>query len=166
LIGDVVRFTDKNKSKIIITGRTKHYLSLCGEHLSVENMNKAISLVCQEFNIDIREFTVTGIPYKNMFAHKWYIGTDDKIDTTKLNQRLDERLKELNDDYRTERIAALKAVLIEVLPVSAFYDFMKSRGKIGGQSKFPRVLKKTVHEEWEAFLIDNSYPLNHPLLHK
>lgn len=163
LIGDVIRFTDKAKGKIIITGRTKHYLSLCGEHLSVENMNKAISLVCQEFNIDIREFTVTGIPYQNMFAHKWYIGTDDAVDLQKLNQRLDELLKELNDDYRTERIAALKAVLIEVLPVSAFYDFMKSRGKIGGQSKFPRVLKRTLHEEWEFFLQANSYSLNHPI---
>ena len=160
LIGDVVRFTDKAKSKIIITGRTKHYLSLCGEHLSVENMNNAISLISQEFNIDIREFTVTGIPYQSLFAHKWYIGTDDQVDPEKLKQRLDERLKELNDDYRTERIAALKEVFVEVLPVSAFYDFMKSKGKIGGQSKFPRVLKKTMNEEWLSFLRANFYKLS------
>lgn len=156
LIGDVVRITNKKESKIIITGRTKHYLSLCGEHLSVENMNKAISLVSQEFNIDIREFTVCGIPYQSMFAHKWFIGTDDHVDSTLLKNKLDEYLKELNDDYRTERIAALKEVFVEVLPLSAFYDFMKSKGKIGGQSKFPRVIKKTMCEEWESFLKTNS----------
>ncbi len=160
LIGDVVRFTDKEKSKIIISGRTKHYLSLCGEHLSVENMNKAIRMVSEEFNIDIREFTVAGIPHENMFAHKWFIGTDDPVDAAKFKQRLDDRLKELNDDYRTERIAALKEVFVEVLPLSAFYDFMRSKGKIGGQSKFPRVIKKVMCEEWESFLKTNSFTLN------
>jgi hypothetical protein len=159
LIGDVVRFTNKSKSEIIITGRTKHYLSLCGEHLSVENMNKAISLICQEFNIDVREFTVTGIPHHNMFAHKWFIGTDDQVDTQQLKKRLDECLKELNDDYKTERIAALKEIFVEVLPASAFYDFLKSKGKIGGQIKFPRVMKKAMCEEWESFLQSNSYVL-------
>jgi hypothetical protein len=162
LIGDVVRFTDKAKSKIIISGRTKHYLSLCGEHLSVENMNKAIALISQEFNIDIREFTVTGVPHKNMFAHKWFIASDHPVDVEKLKVRLDDVLKELNDDYRTERIAALKEVFVEVLPQAAFYDFMKSKGKIGGQSKFPRVMKKATYEEWESFLQKNSYILaNH-----
>jgi hypothetical protein len=159
LIGDVVRFTDKKKCEIIISGRTKHFLSLCGEHLSVENMNKAISLVSQEFNIDIREFTVAGIPYQNMFAHKWFIGCDDNIDALKLKVSLDNKLKELNDDYKTERIAALKEVHVEVLPVAAFYDFMKFKGKIGGQSKFPRVMKKATCEEWESFLQANSYIL-------
>jgi hypothetical protein len=160
LIGDVVRFTNKKESKIIITGRTKHYLSLCGEHLSVENMNKAVSLVSQEFNIDIREFTVAGIPYQSMFAHKWFIGTDDAVDAVLLKQKLDDKLKELNDDYRTERVAALKEVFVEVLPLSAFYDFMKSKGKIGGQSKFPRVIKKAMCEEWETFLQKNSLLTN------
>jgi hypothetical protein len=157
LIGDVVRFTDKEKCEIIITGRTKHYISLCGEHLSVENMNKAISGVAQELNIEIREFTVVGLPYENMFAHKWYIGTDHPVDATELKNLLDEKLKALNDDYRTERIAALKEVFVEAYPNSVFYDFMKSKGKIGGQSKFPRVMKKGLHEEWEAFLKKSSY---------
>ena len=152
LIGDVVKFTSKKNSEIIICGRTKHYLSLCGEHLSVENMNTAIRKVSEEFNIDIREFTVTGIPYENMFAHKWFVGTDNAIDASKLKARLDERLKELNDDYRTERIAALKDIFVEVLPVSVFYEFMKSKGKIGGQTKFPRVMKKSHCDEWESFI--------------
>ena len=62
LIGDVVRFTNKNKCQIIIVGRTKHYLSLCGEHLSIDNMNKAMEMMGEELNIRINEFTVSGIP--------------------------------------------------------------------------------------------------------
>ena len=60
LIGDTIQFTDVRRNEIIITGRTKHFLSLCGEHLSVDNMNKAIEMASDEFNIDIREFTVLG----------------------------------------------------------------------------------------------------------
>ena len=152
LIGDVIRFVSKEESEIIITGRTKHFLSLCGEHLSVDNMNKAIELVSKELNVNIREFTVAGIPYQSMFAHQWYIGTDDAIDPDLLRDKLDEKLKELNDDYRVERIAALKEVLVKVLPSDTFYKWMKMKGKEGGQNKFPRVLKKVQYDEWESFV--------------
>jgi REP element-mobilizing transposase RayT len=60
LIGDTIKFTSKQRSEIIITGRTKHFISLCGEHLSVENINRAIELLQEEFNVEIREFTVHG----------------------------------------------------------------------------------------------------------
>src|SRR5215204_6634870 len=65
LIGDTVRFVDLERNEVVITGRTKHFLSLVGEHLSVENMNKAIQLVSEEFNICIPEYTVVGYPYEN-----------------------------------------------------------------------------------------------------
>ena len=152
LIGDVIRFVSKEESEIIITGRTKHFLSLCGEHLSVDNMNKAIELVSKELNVTIREFTVAGIPYRSRFAHQWYIGTDDEVNLDLLRDKLDEKLKELNDDYRVERIAALKEVLVKVLPSESFYKWMKMKGKEGGQNKFPRVLKKVQYEEWENFV--------------
>src|SRR5690606_21417205 len=73
LIGDVIRFTSTEECEIVITGRTKHFLSLCGEHLSVDNMNKAIEIVADELNINVREFTVSGIPHNSLFAHQWYI---------------------------------------------------------------------------------------------
>ncbi|HSZ71423.1 MAG TPA: GH3 auxin-responsive promoter family protein, partial [Cytophagaceae bacterium] len=152
LIGDVIRFENKEECEIIISGRTKHYLSLCGEHLSVENMNKAIQLVSEELNISISEYTVAGISHGSLFAHKWYVGTDDAIDQEVLVKRLDDKLKELNDDYRTERIAALKDVFLEVLPVGAFYKWMESKGKVGSQNKFPRVMKKVQLEEWDKFV--------------
>lgn len=152
LIGDVVKFTSLEHHEIIITGRTKHFLSLCGEHLSQDNMNKAIDLVSLELNITIKEFTVAGIPYDTMFAHHWYIGTDDPVDVSLLKRRIDETLKELNDDYRVERIAALKDVIVEVIPSHIFYDYMDSIGKIGAAFKFPRVLKGQKLADWEAYL--------------
>jgi hypothetical protein len=152
LIGDIIKFTSIEDSEIVITGRTKHFLSLCGEHLSVDNMNKAIELVSNELNISIKEFTVAGIPYQSLFAHQWYIGTDDKVDKKKLKERLDFHLKELNDDYAVERSAALKELMVEVLPLLKFYDWMQSKGKVGGQNKFPRVMKSTQHEEWKKFV--------------
>jgi hypothetical protein len=155
LIGDTIKFVNKEESEIIITGRTKHFLSLCGEHLSVDNMNKAVELVSNEFNISIPEFTVAGIPHGNLFAHQWYIGTDDKIDASKLRDSIDNHLKVLNDDYAVERCAALREVLVEILPIAKFYDYMESKGKTGGQNKFPRVLKNAQLDDWKKFLANN-----------
>lgn len=152
LIGDMIRFTDKSKSEIIITGRTKHYISLCGEHLSVDNMNKGVKLTAEELNLTIKEYTVSGIPYDTLFGHKWYLGIDGEADPDQIKNVLDEKLKELNDDYRTERSSALKEVIVNVLPVTLFYKWMKLNGKEGGQNKFPRVMKKAQLEEWEEFL--------------
>ncbi|MFT4031217.1 MAG: GH3 auxin-responsive promoter family protein [Siphonobacter sp.] len=153
LIGDTVRFTDKKRCEITITGRTKHYLSLCGEHLSVDNMNRAIELSSQELGISIPEFSVAGVPHDSTFAHHWYIGTDDAIDPERLRELIDENLKELNDDYAVERCHALRNVLITILPVQTFYDWMASKGKLGGQHKFPRVLRKMMIQDWENFLV-------------
>jgi len=152
LIGDVVKFTSVEQHEIIITGRTKHFLSLCGEHLSQDNMNRAIELVSLECNVTIKEFTVAGIPYDTLFAHHWYLGSDDVVDVEKFKKRLDETLKDLNDDYRVERIAALKEVIVEVMPSHVFYDYMHSIGKIGAAFKFPRVLKGKKLDEWVAYL--------------
>jgi len=154
LIGDTIKFTNKELCELVITGRTKHFLSLCGEHLSVENMNMAIKMTEDKLNIEVREFAVAGIKYDSMFAHKWFIGTDSKVDPAKLKQELDESLKVLNDDYRVERIAAIKEVLVEVLPSSVFYDWMRMKGKEGAQNKFPRVIKGALLEDWENYLDD------------
>lgn len=152
LIGDTVKFTSVERYEIVITGRTKLFLSLCGEHLSLDNMNKAVEIVSQELNIHIKEFTVAGINYDSLFAHHWYIGTDEPVDKTVLRKRIDEVLKELNDDYAVERTAALKEVIVDVLPTQVFYDYMHSIGKIGGAFKFPRVLKSKKITDWEDFL--------------
>ncbi|HRH36286.1 MAG TPA: GH3 auxin-responsive promoter family protein, partial [Catalimonadaceae bacterium] len=152
LIGDVIRFSNKEKSEIIITGRTKHYISLCGEHLSVENMNRAISEVQEEFNISIPEFAVAGITENNRFGHQWYLGTDDPMDAEKLVAAIDEKLKVLNDDYATERAHALKSIKGKVYPHSYFLKYLETKGKLGGSHKFPRVLKAHQIEEFEKLI--------------
>ncbi len=151
-IGDTVKLIDRERNEIIITGRTKHFLSLVGEHLSVDNMNKAIEMACEALNIIIPEFTVAGIPHGNFFAHKWYVACNDEVDATKLATIIDEKLKLLNDDYEVERNHALKAVEVEVLVEHVFMNFMNAKGKVGGQHKFPRVLKGKMLEEWQNYL--------------
>jgi GH3 auxin-responsive promoter len=152
LIGDTLRFTDKERCEIIITGRTRHYLSLVGEHLSVDNMNKAVQLASEELNISIPEFTVAGVPHGLFFAHQWYLATDDHADPAILRQKIDDKLKELNDDYAVERKSALKDVYVKVLSEEKFMKFMQLKGKVGGQHKFPRVLKGKMLDDWQRFL--------------
>jgi hypothetical protein len=152
LIGDVIRFVSVEDAEIIITGRTKHFLSLCGEHLSVDNMNKAIELVSRDLNVSIPEFTVAGVPVDTLFAHHWFVGTDDTADPGQVRDKLDHYLKELNDDYATERAHALRDVKVDVLPLQVFHSWLESKGKMGGQNKFPRVMKKSQLEEWKSFI--------------
>jgi len=152
LIGDVVKFTSKSHSEIVITGRTKHFLSICGEHLSLDNMSRAIEMLENELNVEVREFTVSGVPYETMFAHKWYIGCDADLDPDIAKTKIDGYLKILNDDYRVERGEAIREVFVEVLPTNIFAEWMKKKGKEGGANKFPRVMKTDLHNEWINYL--------------
>jgi len=150
LIGDTVKFISRERSEIVLTGRTKQFISLCGEHVSQDNINRAIRMLQDSCNVKISEFAVTGIRYGTLFAHRWYLGTDDPLDPQVAAQRLDEYLQVLNDDYRVERIEAIKNVSAEVLPLHVFHSWLKSMGKEGGAHKFPRVLKNGQREQWEA----------------
>ncbi len=152
LIGDTLRFVDKQRAEVVITGRTKHFLSLVGEHLSVENMNRAIQIVSEELNISIPEYTVIGFPYENYFAHKWYIACNDAVDEKLLRDKIDKHLCELNDDYAVERASALKEIFLKKLPEEVFMKFMAQKGKLGSQHKFPRVLKGKMLQDWNEFL--------------
>ena len=153
LIGDVIQFTNLEELEIKISGRTKHFISLCGEHLSVDNMNQAIADLAESFGLNIPEFCVVGQPYQGFFAHQWYLGIDRDFNQTEaLQKALDERLKELNADYATERQAALKGVFVRTLPQEIFIAFMRKRGREGAQNKFPRVLRGELLEEWTAFV--------------
>lgn len=160
LLGDTIKIVNKAKSEIIITGRTKHFISICGEHLSQENMNRAIELLQEDLDIEIKEFTIAGVNHGSLFAHRWYIGTDDPLDGEQAAKLIDEHLKNLNDDYRVERMEAIKDICVNVLPSEIFYKYMKIEGKEGSANKFPRVLKNSRIEEWENFLIKNNFPIN------
>jgi hypothetical protein len=153
IIGDVIKFTSVKESEFIIVGRTKQFLSLCGEHLSVDNMNKSIDEVQRKLNITIKEFTVAGFMHQGLFAHRWYIGCDDNtVDEAELIKHIDEILCRINDDYAVERTSALPHLFVEVLPSSTFIDFLHATGKFGAMNKFPRVLKNKQLNEWTNFL--------------
>lgn len=152
LIGDTIKFVNYMNLEIKITGRTKHFISLCGEHLSIDNMNEAIFRINAEFDISINEFTVFGFKSDNEFGHKWFLGLDENINVTELKKSLDDILKDLNDDYATERKHALKNIEIEIVPSSYFYNWLKHKGKEGAQIKFPRVLQNEQIENWESYI--------------
>ncbi len=152
LIGDTIRFINKKKNEIRITGRTKHFLSLVGEHLSVDNMNRAIEMVSEELNISIPEYTVAGMPHNNFFAHQWYVACDDGVNEDILRDKIDQKLRQLNDDYAVERDSALKDVFLQKLPEQKFMHFLELKGKMGGQHKFPRVMKGKMYEDWMKYL--------------
>ena len=156
LIGDVLRFTDVAHAEIIIVGRTKQFLSLCGEHMSVDNMNRAVEVAQQKLGIQIKEFTVLGFPYDGLFAHRWYVSCDTQVDKKELRNIIDQTLSEVNDDYAVERTSALKEVFVEVLPTSVFFDFLAKKGKTGAMNKFPRVMKGKQMAEWEEFVAENT----------
>jgi len=157
LIGDTIKFINKKCCEIIITGRTKFFLSVCGEHLSQDNMNRAVELLQDDLNIEINEFTIHAIKHGSLFAHRWYLGVREDIDPEVAAERIDHHLKNLNDDYRVERLEAIKDVEVIVLPEKAFMDYMKVKGKEGSANKFPRVLKNGRIDEWEDFLQKHNY---------
>ena len=153
LLGDTIKFTDLSCLSFKITGRTKHFLSLCGEHLSVDNMTEAISEIAYKQNISIEEFAVVGGKTESgNFYHKWYLASGYPINSVNFKFELDEKLKELNQDYRIERNFALTDIEVEILPPRIFYDFLKLMDKYGSQHKFPRVLKGQLAKDWENYI--------------
>jgi hypothetical protein len=157
LLGDTVRFTSVERSEIVITGRTKHYLSICGEHLSVENMNTGLLDIAQKYGLQLPEFTVKALKIDNHFEHHWfvaYIGAPPaKAEEAEITAALDAALCSINDDYATERKDnLLRHIRLRFLPIHTFFDWQAKQGKAGGQVKFPRVLTEAQFKDWLAFV--------------
>jgi hypothetical protein len=155
LIGDTIRFTNIKKREIIITGRTKHFLSLVGEHLSVDNMTQAVDILAKSIEENLEEFMVFGTKEQNIFGHQWYIGCHNhEIISLDYSEELDNFLRDLNDDYAVERDHALKDVQVNLIPIEWFLEWMRLNGKEGSQHKFPRVMKGETLKNWQLFLFD------------
>lgn len=153
LIGDTIKFLNKENCEIAITGRTKQFLSITGEHLSQDNMTRAVDMMAEDLGVHITEFTVAGIRHDTMYAHHWYLACDEPIDKELAIKRIDQYLCELNDDYAVERTEAIKTLFIDVLPTHAFYEFMEQKiGKWGGATKFPRVMKGKRYDMWKEYV--------------
>jgi hypothetical protein len=152
VIGDTIRFVSAETYEIIITGRIAHYLSICGEHLSVENMQDAITATAKELNIHIPEFTVYGQKVGEDVVHHWFIGTESNFDTAEISSILDSQLRENNDDYDAVRKRSLLAPKIQIVQPDKFARYLTDKVKRSGQTKFPRVLKAHQIEDWLNFI--------------
>jgi hypothetical protein len=149
ILGDLVQFLDKIEKRIIISGRIKQTLNLCGEHLTLDNLNKAVQQVSVNLNLSLTDYTIIS-RQKEQF-HEWYMEEQVGIDADKLMQNIDNEIGELNDDYAYVRKYALKKPVLRFIKQGGFYDFMKSQNKLGAQHKMPRVLNSQQQKDWEDF---------------
>lgn len=144
IIGDTVQFTSRNPYRLKITGRTKHFINAFGEEVIVDNAEKALQTACQKTGAIISEYTAGPVFMgdNQKGAHQWIIEFErEPADTTEFARVLDERLQQLNSDYEAKRYKdlTLEMLHLEVAPKGTFYQWMKKRGKIGGQNKIPRL---------------------------
>lgn len=154
LIGDLVRFINIDNYELIITGRIKQFLSLCGEHLSLDNINQALLSLNEELGVAVDEFTIYADEFEQ--RHVWYLGIEQSVNKEQILNFIDSILCKLNDDYSYVRKYNLKEPIIQFVSPSLFFNFLASLGKIGGQHKMPRVLNQEQSKLWIQFVTKNS----------
>ncbi|MBP5366562.1 MAG: GH3 auxin-responsive promoter family protein [Bacteroidales bacterium] len=144
MIGDTVRFTSVEPHKIIISGRTKHYINAFGEELMIDNAEKALQAACKQTGATIREYTAAPVfmGSDNQGCHQWLIEFEkepNSLDT--FRDTLDDALKQLNSDYEAKRYKniTLAPPIVTQAREGLFFDWLKSKGKLGGQNKVPRL---------------------------
>ncbi|MFB9272309.1 MULTISPECIES: GH3 auxin-responsive promoter family protein [Flavobacteriaceae] len=150
LIGDTVKFTSLNPYRIRITGRTKHFINVFGEELIIENAEEALKQACLKTNAEISEYTAAPIFMKNKKGggHEWMI--EFKKHPKNINyftEILDNALKSINSDYEAKRYNNLTLAMpkINVAQEGLFYNWLKLKGKLGGQHKIPRLSNSRKH---------------------
>ena len=144
IIGDTIRFTSTSPYRIQVTGRTKAYINTFGEELIVDNTDKALTQACKQTNAVLHEYTVAPIYFtdKDNGAHEWIIEFEkEPKNLIQFTEILDTQLQAINSDYEAKRYKniALRLPIIHNAPKGTFYTWMKSRGKVGGQNKVPRL---------------------------
>ena len=143
-IGDTVRFTSTDPYRIKVTGRTKHYINVFGEELIIENAEEALKRICKKTDAEIMDYTVAPIFMvgKEKGAHEWIIEfRKPPQDLDYFTEFLDNALKSLNSDYEAKRYnnITLKMPKVHIARENLFYDWLKSKNKLGGQHKIPRL---------------------------
>ncbi|PCI31670.1 MAG: hypothetical protein COB60_10900 [Flavobacteriaceae bacterium] len=144
LIGDTVKFTSTDPYRIKITGRTKHFINVFGEELIIENAEDALQVACKKTNSEIIDYTVAPIfmAEEKSGGHEWMIEfrkTPESL--TEFTYILDEHLKTINSDYEAKRYHNMTLDLpkTHIATQGLFYNWMKKKGKLGGQNKVPRL---------------------------
>ena len=153
LIGDTIKFTDREKLEIRITGRTKFFLNVVGSQLSVNKMNDAVQELEEEFGIKIPEFVVSAKRAEDgEYYHFWYLGTEDKADSDKLARALDQALQDANKNYKVARSKALHGVKVFTVDPNIFHEWNAANKKKGGQVKMEKVMNEEKFADWEKFV--------------
>jgi GH3 auxin-responsive promoter len=142
-IGDTIKFVSTNPYRIVVSGRTKHYISAFGEHVIVEEVEAAILQITAEENVRINEFTVA--PFVSTDAgksyHEWFIEFENTPkDIAIFSKKLDDAMRIKNvyyDDLIKGNI--LQELKVTIVPQDGFKQYMKSIGKLGGQNKVPKL---------------------------
>ncbi len=144
IIGDTIKFTCKYPFKIKVTGRTKHFINAFGEEIIIDNAENAMTVACQHTGAIVNEYTAGPVfmDENSRGAHQWIIEFEvPPKDMDHFTSILDNTLKTLNSDYEAKRHKNLTLEFPHVVsaPQGTFYNWMKQRGKIGGQNKIPRL---------------------------
>lgn len=144
MIGDTVEFTSKRPYKFIITGRTKYFINAFGEELIMDNAEKGLAYACEKTGAQVLEYTAAPV-YMDKNAkcrHQWLIEfSKDPDNLERFAQALDEKLQELNSDYEAKRSHNVTLQHLEVVKAKEglFNDWLKQKGRLGGQHKVPRL---------------------------
>ena len=144
VLGDTVILKSKYPHRIIISGRTKHFINAFGEEVIIDNAEKALLAACKKTNAIVSEYTAAPvfISTLNKGKHQWLIEFEKLPDNmTVFTDTLDKTLQEINSDYEAKRYKDINLEILEVVPArkGLFLDWFKQRGKLGGQHKVPRL---------------------------
>ena len=149
LIGDTIQFTSINPYKIKVSGRLKHYMNAFGEEVIVDNSDKAIAVAAEKTNSVVNDYTAAPVYFcnDNNGAHEWLIEFDiAPKDLHQFTIELDTALKNSNSDYEAKRYKdiALRLPIVHALRKGIFTQWLRNKGKLGGQHKVPRLSNERV----------------------
>ena len=143
-IGDTIKFTSLHPFRFKITGRTKHFINTFGEEIIIDNAEKALAIACEKTSAVIHEYTAAPVYMneKESGAHEWLIEFEKSPHSIEyFTEILDNALKSINSDYEAKRYQnlALKQPVVISAKKGTFYHWLKTKGKLGGQHKVPRL---------------------------
>lgn len=152
MIGDTVRFTSVKPYKFVITGRTKSFINAFGEELIVDNAEQGLLYACRKTGAEVREYTAAPVFMDSdaRCRHQWLVEfSKEPEDLAEFARLLDGRLQQLNSDYEAKRFKNITLQPLELVKArpELFNDWLRSKGKLGGQHKVPRLSNSRKHIE-------------------
>jgi hypothetical protein len=153
IIGDTLHFVSSSPYRFLISGRTTHFINCFGEKMIVQHAESALTEVCHRLNAQISDFTVG--PYFNEIGsnggHEWLIEFDrEPASRSNFEEEIDNALKKYNSDYDAKRYRNINISFpkFQYLPKGSFENWLKIKGKLGGQHKVPRLMNdRSIVEE-------------------